>query len=107
MDFAGGEAADARTYLDQISGTAFLEAFETLKGGGTITEMEGQKATAAMARLATTQSPEAARESLKELRGILKSAASRESSAPVPSQSSAPMSPADMSDEEIKKALGL
>ncbi len=37
--------------LKQLQGFAFLQAFESLKGAGAITEVEGQKATAALARL--------------------------------------------------------
>jgi hypothetical protein len=47
------DAARAATFLDQIGGAAFLTAFETLKGGGQITEVEGEKATNAIARLST------------------------------------------------------
>jgi hypothetical protein len=43
--------AEAGSYLDQIGGQAFLQAFESLKGGGHITEIEGEKATAALTRL--------------------------------------------------------
>ena len=39
-----------------------------LKGGGQITELEGQKAEQAQARLLETQSPEAFRDALAELR---------------------------------------
>ena len=43
--------AEAQALIDEITGGAFLQAFETLKGGGQITEIEGQKATAAITRL--------------------------------------------------------
>jgi len=42
--------------VDQLGGQAFLQAFNNLKGGGAITEQEGNKATAAIARLNTTLS---------------------------------------------------
>ncbi|ULQ46939.1 hypothetical protein JN531_001325 [Flagellatimonas centrodinii] len=67
----GGKAADARALLDQIGGQAFLEAFESLKGGGQITEVEGRKATEAVARLNTAQSDEAVREALNELKAVV------------------------------------
>jgi hypothetical protein len=47
----GSSAADFMTYFDQITGQAFLEAFETLKGGGQITQIEGEKATSAINRM--------------------------------------------------------
>jgi hypothetical protein len=47
----GTPAADFQSYLNQVNGTAFLQAFETLKGGGQITEIEGLKATQAINRM--------------------------------------------------------
>jgi hypothetical protein len=52
----GTEAANFKTLYDQITGSAFSEAFETLKGGGAITEKEGTKATAARNRMSLAQS---------------------------------------------------
>lgn len=42
--------------MDQIKGSTFLSAYERLKGGGQITEIEGKKAEEAIARLKRTQS---------------------------------------------------
>ena len=70
----GTDARDFRVLLDQIGGRAFLQAFESLKGGGQITEIEGRKATEAMARLNTAQSDEAFEAALKELIGIAQKA---------------------------------
>lgn len=47
----GTDAKDFDIRLDQLKGKQFLQAFETLKGGGQITEMEGKKATDAIARM--------------------------------------------------------
>lgn len=44
-------SVDAQTRIDQLSGGAFLEARQALKGGGAITDFESQKAEAAYARL--------------------------------------------------------
>lgn len=41
--------------VDQIKGQTFLEAYERLKGGGVITEVEGAKAEQALARLNQAQ----------------------------------------------------
>ena len=68
---AGTDARNFQTLLAQIKGKAFLQAFETLKGGGQITEVEGKKATDAIARLDTTQSDEEFKSALEELRGIM------------------------------------
>lgn len=62
------DAQTARSILNKIKGGVFLAAFETLKGGGQITELEGTKAEQAQARLLETQSPEAFRDALAELR---------------------------------------
>ena len=57
--------------LDQLGGAAFLQAFESLKGGGQITEVEGKKATDAMARLNRAQSDGEFELALRELREIM------------------------------------
>jgi hypothetical protein len=52
----GTSASDFQARFDQIKGGAFLQAFETLKGGGQITNVEGEKATAALNRMNLAQS---------------------------------------------------
>lgn len=47
----GTDAASFDIALKQLKGKQFLEAFESLKGGGQITEIEGIKATQAMSRM--------------------------------------------------------
>lgn len=74
---AGTDAADFNTVLDQIKGQAFLQAFQSLKGGGQITEVEGTKATQAIARLDRAQSEEEFVKSLQELRGIVEAGMER------------------------------
>lgn len=68
---AGTDATDFRVVLDQIGGAAFLQAFESLKGGGAITEVEGKKATDAIARLNRAQSDSEFETSLNDLRGVM------------------------------------
>ena len=60
---------DARA--KQLEGRVFLDAFDQLRGGGAITEAEGNKATAAHGRLMRSQSDEEYLAALKELRGII------------------------------------
>lgn len=67
----GTSARDFNVMGAQLQGKAFLEAFESLKGGGQITEIEGRKATEAIARLDTSQSEQAYKAALMELRSIL------------------------------------
>lgn len=54
--FPGTDTTDFKRRLDEVKGGAFLEAFNTLKGGGQITEVEGKKATDAITRMSTSQS---------------------------------------------------
>lgn len=61
----------AQPIIDQLRGQAFLQAFEGLKGGGAITEIEGQKAEQAIARLSQTQYEPDFAQALKELRDIM------------------------------------
>jgi hypothetical protein len=51
----GTNAASYQALQDQVEGTAFLSAFEALKGGGAISEKEGEKATAARLRMRLAQ----------------------------------------------------
>lgn len=66
-----GEATKFKAIHDQIKGKTFMEAYKTLKGGGQITEMEGNKATEAIARLKNSQKEKDYIEALRELRGII------------------------------------
>lgn len=57
--------------LEQLKGRTFLEAFQALKGGGAITELEGKKAEAAIARLNPGQSEESFLQALNEIEQIV------------------------------------
>lgn len=48
---AGSNAAGAKALFDQVKGQQFLQAFENLKGGGQISEKEGESATKALSAL--------------------------------------------------------
>ena len=67
----GTPEADFNTRLDQVKGKAFQEAFAALKGAGAITDIEGQKASAALARLNTAQTEEEFLNSLDEFKNIV------------------------------------
>jgi hypothetical protein len=56
--------ADALARYEQLTGVSFLSAYQMLKGGGAITDIEGQKAGAAMARLNRAQGEEEAKQAL-------------------------------------------
>lgn len=57
--------------VNQAKGRAFLEAFNSLKGGGAITEVEGTKATQAIARLERARRPEDFDQALADLENII------------------------------------
>lgn len=65
------DAARVQSKMDQIQGQAFLQAFNTLRGGGQITEIEGKKATDAIAALGTAQDEKDYRQALSNLRGVV------------------------------------
>lgn len=71
--FGGGQsplsavqgAVNVRADIERLGGQAFMQAREALKGGGQITDYEGQRAEAALANLATTQDPESFQRELR------------------------------------------
>jgi hypothetical protein len=67
----GSKAKDFDVLVTQLKGKAFKEAFESLKGGGAISEKEGEAATAAIARLDQSQSKQAFLEALADLEKII------------------------------------
>jgi hypothetical protein len=52
----GTEEAGFQSRLEQLRGGQFMQAYTALKGGGAITEKEGEKAENAIARMQTSQS---------------------------------------------------
>lgn len=76
----GTEAADFLSYHKQIEGKAFLQAFESLKGGGQITEKEGTAAQNAIGRLQLAQTDEGYLKALQDLKAIVTAAKKRSES---------------------------
>lgn len=68
----GTQVQDFNLALEQVKGGQFLEAFESLKGGGQITETEGRKATQAISDMSTAQSEEAFIRSANEFINIVR-----------------------------------
>ena len=66
------EAVDVRAKIEQLGGDAFMEARQALKGGGQITDYEGQKAEQALARMQRAQSAEELRAGLREFQAHMK-----------------------------------
>jgi len=52
----GTDAADFDARLEQLKGKTFMQAYQSLRGGGQITEVEGDKATKALNRMSRAQS---------------------------------------------------
>lgn len=67
----GTDAKNFGVLMDQIQGGAFMQAFQSLKGGGQITEREGEKAQAAIARMNRAQSTDEFTRGLNEYREVL------------------------------------
>jgi hypothetical protein len=89
----GTDATDFKVVVDQLGGAAFLQAFESLKGGGQITEMEGKKATDAIARLNRSQSDKEFETALKDLRQVMSDGLSRMKSGSATPSGNAPAAP--------------
>lgn len=68
----GSKAADFEARLDEIKGGAFLEAYNTLRGGGSITEVEGQKATQAITRMSTAQSEKEFIDAARDFQNVIR-----------------------------------
>jgi len=73
----GSPAAGAKALLDKIKGGTFLQAVQNLKGSGQITEIEGQKAQSAIARLSQAQSEKDFNSALKDYEDVIKLGQSR------------------------------
>jgi flagellar protein FlgJ len=106
----GQTTVDLRSRIDQLRGSAFLEAYNGLRGGGQITEVEGKKAEDALARLDTAQTDGAAKQALKDFRdaveqGYAKLAA--KAGGKVPALSVPPLEkPVDqMTDQELEAII--
>jgi hypothetical protein len=73
----GSPTASFEVRQKQIEGKAFLEAFQTLKGGGAITEKEGEKGTAAIMRMNKASSEKEYVAAARELQNILRTGMDR------------------------------
>lgn len=91
----GTDAADFVARLDQLGGRQFLQAFESLKGGGQITQIEGEKATNAIARLQRSQSEGEFKKALDEFYGVIELGLKRlRGEAPMPNEQGGAQAPA-------------
>jgi hypothetical protein len=107
-----GFNAETRSRMEQVQGTAFLQAFESLKGGGQITEVEGLKAEQAIARLKTAQSAPEYQKALREFRDVIdtgrkRAARNLQTTTGRTTPGAPPLTATEMADEELMRALGL
>lgn len=70
-----GVAFDAK--VAQLKGNTFMQAYQSLKGGGQITEVEGRKAEDAIARLDRAQSSADFVQALDDLAGVVRTGLDR------------------------------
>lgn len=87
---AGTKEADFKAMLDQVQGGAFLQAFQSLRGGGQITQVEGEKATQAIVRAQQSQSEEGFKKSMNDFLSVLDKAEKRAQSGEIVQQPSTP-----------------
>jgi hypothetical protein len=73
----GSDTASFEVRQKQIEGKAFLEAFQTLKGGGAITEKEGEKGTAAIMRMNKASNEKEYTAAARELQTVLRTGMDR------------------------------
>jgi hypothetical protein len=73
----GTAARDFDIRLEQLQGKQFLQAFESLKGGGQITEIEGKKATDAIARMNASGSEAEFIKAAREFQDVIRTGADR------------------------------
>jgi hypothetical protein len=99
----GTDQASADALAKQVEGKTFLEAFNTLKGAGAITETEGTKATSAIGRLQRAQGKEDYQAALDDLVSVLEGGLDRARK----TASGGKPSPAKRSREEILKQYGI
>ena len=68
----GSDAYGFRTIVGELKGKAFMQAYQSLKGGGAISEKEGEKAEQAIARINTAQNEREFNRALLDLENIVR-----------------------------------
>ena len=74
---SGTNAASFMSRHDQVKGKSFLEAFESLKGGGAITQIEGEKATDAINRMSIATSEDEYIRAALDLQDVVRAGVAR------------------------------
>jgi hypothetical protein len=76
---SGSDTAGAESLYKQVKGKAFLEAFQSLKGAGAITEQEGAKAETALNRMDTSTNEEDFKEAAADFKSSVQAGIDRAS----------------------------
>jgi hypothetical protein len=79
--FGGSETAGAESLYKQVRSKTFLEAFQSLKGAGAITEQEGAKAETALNRMDTLTSEADFKDAAKDFKDAIQAGINRASKA--------------------------
>jgi hypothetical protein len=74
---AGTDAADWVALKNQVVGQQFMQAYQTLKGAGQITEVEGKKATQAISRMDTAQSEDSFKAAAHDFQNVMRAGLER------------------------------
>jgi len=77
QNIPGTSAKDFDVRLDQLKGKQFLQAYESLKGAGAITDIEGTKAGNAISRMDASQSEEEFQKAAREFQQVIKNGVER------------------------------
>jgi len=103
----GTKEADFQSRMDQLKGSAFLQAFETLKGGGQITEVEGKKATDAINRMSISTSEKEFRQAAQDFLSVVDRAEqnAKRSAAPAQQQGSRVLNRGEILNVELEDAI--
>lgn len=98
----GTDAKSFMVALDQLKGKQFLQAFQSLKGGGQITEIEGQKATQAISRMDNANTEKEFIAASREFQGIIRKGVER-----AKQKAGVQANIQKLSDADLLKALGV
>ena len=90
----GSDEAGFMSRYDQIKDASFLEAFESLKGGGAITEKEGAKATSAINRMSTSTDEKEFIRAAMDLQDVIRKGVANAQSRAARAGGAAPAAPA-------------
>lgn len=108
----GTDTSDWNARFKEVQGRQFLQAVETMKGSGALSDTEGKAATAAIARMNTSQSEKEFKTAVDDFKGIIQRGVDNNRTklgqeakygTPPASEAAAPQSPADKARAELER----